>query len=361
MAHAYKKNEHEKCDDKSKLAPHVVKLTLYKKTLEDKLVVFQQQDNAILELGGDDVELEIEQADILRENMQSTILEIENTSTEITQSNESANIVIENSPTPPTPQNSSTPPTPQNNQTETLNLKKFRGDITTWSTFWDTFESVIDKNPSLSDIDKFNYLNSNSLLENTAADAISGLTLTSGNYNEAIIILKKRFGNKQLAINKHMDILLNLDPVTSVQNLKELRSLYDTVESHIRALKSLDIPSQLYGNLLCSMLMNKLPQDLRILINRDIKNDNWDLDRLLELLEAEVEARERATSNSSAGSSNLHRNPHPSYKEDNYRLAQSYRRGAPQSVVLIAKVHTPLIVVKLSQMSHPERTFYEKA
>ena len=69
-------------DDKSKLAPHVVKLTLYKKTLEDKLVVFQQQDNAILELvGDDDVELEIEQADILRENMQSTILEIENTVT----------------------------------------------------------------------------------------------------------------------------------------------------------------------------------------------------------------------------------------------------------------------------------------
>jgi hypothetical protein len=135
--------------------------------------------------------------------MQSTILEIENTLTEITQSNESANIVIENSPTPPTPQNSptppttqssSTPPTPQNNQTETvlamagfeemqgtgspsqsgittqsshqmnqpsvklpkLNLKKFRGDITTWSTFWDTFESAIDKNPSLSDIDKIN-------------------------------------------------------------------------------------------------------------------------------------------------------------------------------------------------------------
>ena len=335
-------------DDKSKLAPHVVKLTLYKKTLEDKLVVFQQQDNAILELvGDDDVELEIEQADILRENMQSTMLEIENTLTEITQSNEPANIVIENSPTPPTPQNSSNPPTPQNNQTETvlamagfeemqgpgspsqsgittqsshqmnqpsvklpkLNLKKFRGDITTWSTFWDTFESAIDKNPSLSDIDKFNYLNS--LLENTAADAISGLTLTSGNYNEAIVILKKRFGNKQLAINKHMDILLNLDPVTSVQNLKGLRSLYDTVESHIRALKSLRIPSQSYGNLLCSMLMNKLPQDLRILVSRDIKNDNWDLDRLLELLEAEVEARERATSNSSAGSSNLHRNPQP--------------------------------------------------
>ena len=41
-------------DDKSDLALHAVKLTLYKKTPEDKLVVFQQQDNAILDLVGDD-------------------------------------------------------------------------------------------------------------------------------------------------------------------------------------------------------------------------------------------------------------------------------------------------------------------
>ena len=191
-------------DDKSKLALHAVKLTLYKKALEDKLVVFQQQDNAILDLvDDDDVELEIEQADIPRENMQSTIFEIENALTEIAQSTESANGVVEtnsaplpsqNDSTPPPPQQNSTPPSPQQNSTppspqhnptpqasqtnqiETvlamagfeevqgpgspghsgittqsshqnnqpsvklpkLSLKKFSGDITTWSTFWDT-------------------------------------------------------------------------------------------------------------------------------------------------------------------------------------------------------------------------------
>ena len=95
-----------------------------------------------------------------------------------------------------------------------------------------------------------------------------------------------------------MDVLLNLDPVTSIYDLKGLRSLYDTVELHIMALKSLGKPSQSYGGLSCSMVMNKLPRDLRILMSRDIKNDNWDLDRPLGLLEAEVEARERASSNS---------------------------------------------------------------
>ena len=39
-------------------------------------------------------------------------------------------------------------------------------------------------------------------------DAISGLSRTASNYEEAIAILKKRFGNKQQIINRPMDILV---------------------------------------------------------------------------------------------------------------------------------------------------------
>ena len=67
--------------------------------------------------------------------------------------------------------------------------KKFNGDLTRWSTFWDSFESSIHHHPDLTDIDRFNYLHT--LLEGPAADAISGLKLTSANYSEAIEILKK--------------------------------------------------------------------------------------------------------------------------------------------------------------------------
>ena len=73
-------------------------------------------------------------------------------------------------------------------------------------TFWDAFESSIHKNPTLAPIDKFSCLNS--LLMKPAFDAISGLSLSASNYEEAIAILKKRFGNKQQIINRHMDILL---------------------------------------------------------------------------------------------------------------------------------------------------------
>jgi len=44
------------------------------------------------------------------------------------------------------------------------------------------------------------------MVERIAHDAISGLTLTSANYQEAIAILKKRFGNIKAIIAKHMNI-----------------------------------------------------------------------------------------------------------------------------------------------------------
>ena len=51
-----------------------------------------------------------------------------------------------------------------------LVLPKFRGVITQWQTFWDSFNSAIHVNPHLSPIDKFNHLHS--LLEGQAACAI---------------------------------------------------------------------------------------------------------------------------------------------------------------------------------------------
>ena len=89
-----------------------------------------------------------------------------------------------------------------------------------WAAFWDSYQTAIHNNTELSNVDKFNYLWS--LLECTAYDAIAGLTLSDANYREAIEILKKRFGNKQMIISKHMGTLLNVEAVTSDQNIKEL-------------------------------------------------------------------------------------------------------------------------------------------
>ena len=49
-----------------------------------------------------------------------------------------------------------------------------------------------------------------------------------------------------------------------------------------------------YGGLLSSILINKLPQDFRLVITREMGDDDWQLDRLLTIFKTELEARERA-------------------------------------------------------------------
>ena len=57
----------------------------------------------------------------------------------------------------------------------TLVLLKFDGEITKFKSFWDSFDSAVNKNADLSSVDKFNYLHA--LLEVQAARAIQRLTL----------------------------------------------------------------------------------------------------------------------------------------------------------------------------------------
>ncbi|XP_046844784.1 uncharacterized protein LOC124438651 [Xenia sp. Carnegie-2017] len=84
-----------------------------------------------------------------------------------------------------------------------LELPKYGGKVTEWSSFWDLYDSTIHSNPKISNVKKFNYLKS--LLEGNAARAIKGLTLTNANYDSAVIILNDRFGKTQQTIASHMD------------------------------------------------------------------------------------------------------------------------------------------------------------
>ena len=72
-----------------------------------------------------------------------------------------------------------------------LDLRKCDGDISKWPSFWDTFESSVHSNTKLAPVDKLNYLNS--LLVNSASEAISGLSPTAANYDEAVHPFHKRW------------------------------------------------------------------------------------------------------------------------------------------------------------------------
>jgi len=180
-----------------------------------------------------------------------------------------------------------------------LSLKKFNGDVTRWTPFWDSYESSIHLNPGLSNVDKFVYLNS--LLEGPASEAVAGLRITGVNYSKAVSILQRRFGDTDQIISKHMEALLTLEAVASQYNLKALRHLHDQVESQVRGLKALGIVTESYGSLLSPVILSKLPQELRLIVSREVKEGRWHLDELMRLVDVEIKARERASNTSNSG------------------------------------------------------------
>ena len=136
-----------------------------------------------------------------------------------------------------------------------LTLPRFRGEITHWITFWDSYNSAVHNNPALSKVDKFNYLNS--LLEGAAKRSIQGLTLSDANYDSAVEILEQRFGKPQQIISAHMEELLKLPSCSGTERLTSLRFVYDKVSVHVRGLSSLGVNSDQYGGLLIPVIMSK--------------------------------------------------------------------------------------------------------
>ncbi|MEM7375590.1 MAG: DUF1759 domain-containing protein, partial [Bacteroidota bacterium] len=125
-----------------------------------------------------------------------------------------------------------------------LELKKFNGDLLKWQSFWDSFDSTIHNNDSLHNIDKLNYLRSQ--LQGDALKTIAGLESTNSNYTVAIDILKERYGNQQLIIQNHYTKLADLEAASD--RIHSLRSVFDTIEQHLRSLEALgeDINHQQY-------------------------------------------------------------------------------------------------------------------
>ncbi|XP_065658112.1 uncharacterized protein LOC136082626 [Hydra vulgaris] len=172
-----------------------------------------------------------------------------------------------------------------------LTIQSFSGDILSWKGFWDQFSTAIDSNEDLSDIAKFNYLKS--YLSGRAQKLIEGLTLSEGNYREAIQLLKDRFGNTQSLIAAHMDDLQKINPVRNLKEVKQLRQMYDKLEINIRNLKDLNVETCAYGSLLIAIILERIPRQLCIIISRHFKNDDWNLNEFMNVIMTELTALER--------------------------------------------------------------------
>ncbi|XP_073249615.1 uncharacterized protein [Porites lutea] len=170
-----------------------------------------------------------------------------------------------------------------------LDFNKFSGELLKWQEFWDSFESAIHSNASLNPVEKMNYLRAK--LEGEAEEVISGLTLTNANYEEAISLLQKRFGQNEIIINAHYTSLMDMPASSS--STSALRTRYDSIEKHLRSLQALG--EDVNTKMLVSLIMTKLPKDV-ITHLTDHKEDGqeWTVQLLRDKLHRFITNRENA-------------------------------------------------------------------
>ena len=163
----------------------------------------------------------------------------------------------------------------------------FSGDILTWPTFWDSFKAHVHNNPHYSKVTKMTYLLDH--MKGEAQGALRNFQITDACYDEAINLLKERFGREQEVKFAHMLELLNIQPATKES---ELRDTVDKIEGHLRCLSSLGFDEDDNSELFTCLLLAKIPPKVRTELTRLKGNGDWNLKDLRRLLSDELRALE---------------------------------------------------------------------
>lgn len=135
-----------------------------------------------------------------------------------------------------------------------IKLPCFDGSYNNWSVFYDTFQSLIHTSDKISDIEKFHYLRG--ALKDEAAKVIQHLEVSAVNYQSAWSLLEKRYKNKSLMIHNHIKGIVGYPKIIK-ESAFAIRQLSDTIQGHLRALRSLKEPVDHWDSLLIFLISEK--------------------------------------------------------------------------------------------------------
>ena len=72
-----------------------------------------------------------------------------------------------------------------------------------------------------------------------------------------------------------------------------MKFINDSIEKCIRNLKSFRITLESFEPMLIPCILQKLPEEIRLVVTKNINGDRWDFDEVLKLFNNELTAREK--------------------------------------------------------------------
>lgn len=143
-----------------------------------------------------------------------------------------------------------------------IELTKCDGNIREWLPFWGQF-SKIDSDSDIDNNDKVLYLIQSTVPGSRARQLVESFPAIGENYEKVVNALKSRFGRDDLQIEVYVREMLGLIINNAVSKSKmDLSSLYDRIETQLRALETLGVASDKCSAMLFPLIESCLPSEL---------------------------------------------------------------------------------------------------
>lgn len=139
-----------------------------------------------------------------------------------------------------------------------IDIPKFNGSPSEWLSFKDLFSSLILANPTLSSVEKLQYLKTS--LIGTASHFLKNTTLTADNFQKAWDALICFYENKRLLVNSALHSLMNLRRMTK-ESATEMEHLYTNITQIYRTLETLKRPVNTWDDIFVYIAVQRLDSD----------------------------------------------------------------------------------------------------
>ena len=186
--------------------------------------------------------------------------------------------------TPPTPGTPGTPSTPGAQTSKVrlpkIDLPKFKGESPAeYSCFLNKFNSLVDSDPGLDNIQKLMYLQS--CCSGEAARISEGYAVTADNYRNLLQAFKQMFGLKRLIIQSYMEKVLDLPNCSTIG----LKQFLNTIDTTVRSLGEHGVTSAQIAPCIIPIIERKLTKaDFTKWRELIFEDDDFSLEKLIKFL-----------------------------------------------------------------------------
>ena len=141
-----------------------------------------------------------------------------------------------------------------------VKLPQFSGNSLEWPQWFGLFQALVDSQVSLSKTEKMVHLQTS--VTGVAQKSIAGFMYNPDLYDQALAVLKERFGREKDVVRAHLNAMFNA-PRPSAFSASALEDFHATVNCTVAVLKSLHYEGDLHSHENLQRVVEKLPPDLR--------------------------------------------------------------------------------------------------